>query len=134
MARFLGRRLLSSLLTLVIFSAVVFFMASAIASFTLTTTDQAINIAIVNSGTFLQLFDDHPSDTFHVYAIEWEEGEIRWYVDDVLFSTLTVGSGTVDTAHGHSRNVIEMVRTIKSSMRRMNCRWPLCLRADRACR
>ena len=31
----------------------VFFMASAIASFTLTTTGEAINIAIVNSGTFL---------------------------------------------------------------------------------
>lgn len=30
-----------------------FFMASAIASFTLTTTGEAINIAIVNSGTFL---------------------------------------------------------------------------------
>jgi p-aminobenzoyl-glutamate transporter AbgT len=31
----------------------VFFMASAIASFTLTTTGDAINVAIVNSGTFL---------------------------------------------------------------------------------
>ena len=29
------------------------------------------------------------SDTFHVYAIEWEPEEIRWYVDDVLFSTIT---------------------------------------------
>ena len=24
---------------------------------------------------------------WHVYAIEWERGEIRWYVDDVLYST-----------------------------------------------
>lgn len=31
----------------------VFFMASALASFTLTTTGEAINIAIVNTGTFL---------------------------------------------------------------------------------
>jgi len=31
----------------------VFFMASAIASFTLETTDEALNIAIVNAGTFL---------------------------------------------------------------------------------
>ncbi|GAC13198.1 di-heme oxidoredictase family protein [Aliiglaciecola lipolytica] len=29
----------------------------------------------------------NPADDFHVYAIEWEEGEIRWYVDDVLFET-----------------------------------------------
>ncbi len=26
-------------------------------------------------------------DEFHTYAIEWEEGEIRWYVDDVHFAT-----------------------------------------------
>jgi beta-glucanase (GH16 family) len=40
-----------------------------------------------NSGMFLQFFDDHPADTFHVYAVEWEEGEIRWYVDDVHYAT-----------------------------------------------
>jgi beta-glucanase (GH16 family) len=28
-------------------------------------------------------------DAFHTYAIEWEEGEIRWYVDDVHFATQT---------------------------------------------
>jgi beta-glucanase (GH16 family) len=28
-----------------------------------------------------------PSADFHVYAVEWEEGEIRWYVDDVLYAT-----------------------------------------------
>ncbi len=28
-------------------------------------------------------------DNFHTYAIEWEEGEIRWYVDDVHFATQT---------------------------------------------
>jgi len=25
-------------------------------------------------------------DAFHVFAIEWEYGEIRWYVDDILFA------------------------------------------------
>lgn len=29
------------------------------------------------------------SEQFHVYAVEWEPDEIRWYVDDVLFSTIT---------------------------------------------
>ncbi|ACE84798.1 glycoside hydrolase family 16 protein [Cellvibrio japonicus] len=28
-------------------------------------------------------------EQFHTYAIEWEEGEIRWYVDDVHFATQT---------------------------------------------
>ena len=28
-------------------------------------------------------------DAFHTCAIEWEEGEIRWYVDDVHFATQT---------------------------------------------
>lgn len=26
-----------------------------------------------------------PESQFYTYAVEWEEGEIRWYVDDVLF-------------------------------------------------
>nr|WP_136251601.1 carbohydrate binding domain-containing protein [Ningiella ruwaisensis] len=29
----------------------------------------------------------NPADDFHTYAIEWEEGEIRWYVDDFLYAT-----------------------------------------------
>lgn len=29
------------------------------------------------------------SDGFHVYAVEWEPGEMRWYVDDVLYSRKT---------------------------------------------
>jgi beta-glucanase (GH16 family) len=29
------------------------------------------------------------NDDFHVFAVEWELGEIRWYVDDILFATRT---------------------------------------------
>jgi len=29
----------------------------------------------------------NPADDFHTYAIEWEEGEIRWYIDNVHFAT-----------------------------------------------
>ncbi|WP_300363189.1 glycoside hydrolase family 16 protein [uncultured Pseudoalteromonas sp.] len=35
--------------------------------------------------TFSQ--DSNPADDFHTYAIEWQEGEIRWYVDDYLYAT-----------------------------------------------
>ena len=28
-------------------------------------------------------------DGFHEYAVEWEPGVIRWYVDDILYQTLT---------------------------------------------
>jgi beta-glucanase (GH16 family) len=28
-----------------------------------------------------------PADEFHDYALEWERGEIRWYVDDVHYAT-----------------------------------------------
>ncbi|MCQ8879077.1 glycoside hydrolase family 16 protein [Pseudoalteromonas shioyasakiensis] len=31
--------------------------------------------------------DQNPADVFHTYAIEWQENEIRWYVDDVHFAT-----------------------------------------------
>lgn len=29
------------------------------------------------------------ADDFHVYAIEWEPEQIRWYIDDMLYQTLT---------------------------------------------
>tara|TARA_R110002124_G_scaffold5344_10_gene33588 strand:+ start:14047 stop:15123 length:1077 start_codon:yes stop_codon:yes gene_type:complete len=29
----------------------------------------------------------NPADAFHVYAVEWQQDEIRWYVDDVHFAT-----------------------------------------------
>ncbi|MFN3404037.1 MAG: family 16 glycosylhydrolase [Cytophagaceae bacterium] len=29
------------------------------------------------------------ADEFHVYSVEWDENEIRWYLDDVLFSKKT---------------------------------------------
>ncbi len=29
------------------------------------------------------------ADTFHVFAVEWDPGAIRWYVDDTLYKTVT---------------------------------------------
>ncbi len=29
----------------------------------------------------------NPADDFHTYAIEWQEGEVRWYVDGYLYAT-----------------------------------------------
>ena len=29
----------------------------------------------------------NPADDFHTYAIEWQEGEIRWYMDGLLYAT-----------------------------------------------
>tara|TARA_B110000881_G_scaffold221355_1_gene250349 strand:- start:4123 stop:6834 length:2712 start_codon:yes stop_codon:yes gene_type:complete len=42
----------------------------------------------VHSGKSYRLPDAvNPADDFHVYAIEWQEGEIRWYVDNYLYAT-----------------------------------------------
>ncbi len=42
----------------------------------------------VSSGEGYTLPNDaNPADDFHTYAIEWEESEIRWYVDGVHFAT-----------------------------------------------
>ncbi|MEN0039089.1 MAG: family 16 glycosylhydrolase [Cellvibrio sp.] len=44
----------------------------------------------VNAGAAYALPNNaNPADDFHTYAVEWEEGEIRWYVDDVHFATQT---------------------------------------------
>jgi beta-glucanase (GH16 family) len=31
--------------------------------------------------------DTNPADDFHTYAIEWQQGEVRWYVDGYLYAT-----------------------------------------------
>lgn len=42
----------------------------------------------VNSGADYALPGGvNPADDFHVYALEWEDGEIRWYVDGVHYAT-----------------------------------------------
>ena len=38
------------------------------------------------------------ADDFHIYAVEWEPDEIRWYVDDVLYSTKTSSQWYSDAA------------------------------------
>ena len=41
-----------------------------------------------SSGQAYKLPDDiNPADDFHTYTIEWQEGEIRWYVDNYLYAT-----------------------------------------------
>ena len=37
----------------------------------------------------LSLVDEPFNDAFHTFAVEWEASQIRWYVDDILFSTKT---------------------------------------------
>ena len=44
----------------------------------------------LHSGGGILKQPDKWSDGFHTFAIEWEESQIRWYVDNLLFSTKTV--------------------------------------------
>lgn len=42
----------------------------------------------VHTGTWHRLPGGaNPADDFHVYALEWDAGEIRWYVDGVHYAT-----------------------------------------------
>ena len=42
-----------------------------------------------HKGTAYTFPDQDASEAFHTYAVEWEEGEIRWYVNGQLYQTLT---------------------------------------------
>lgn len=52
-------------------------------------------------------------DSYHTYAIEWEEGEIRWYVDDIHYATqtkngwFTIYGKTGEKIIGHSDEPFE---------------------------
>lgn len=51
-----------------------------------------------NSGASFGLPEDaNPADGFHTYAIEWEEGEIRWYVDGYLYQTQLRSQVNIDS-------------------------------------
>ncbi len=43
----------------------------------------------VYAGESLSLYSGTFADDFYVFTIEWEEGEIRWYINNVLFQTKT---------------------------------------------
>lgn len=44
----------------------------------------------VHSGTAYRLPGNiNPAEGFHEYAVEWEQDEIRWYVDDIHYATQT---------------------------------------------
>jgi beta-glucanase (GH16 family) len=46
------------------------------------------NGQFTNSGTQYDNIDgSNPANDFHTYSVEWQEGEIRWYVDGYLFQT-----------------------------------------------
>lgn len=45
--------------------------------------------ANVFTGDELTLFSGSFATDFYVFAVEWEEGEIRWYVNNVLYQTQT---------------------------------------------
>ena len=42
----------------------------------------------LNTFDHAKYFDVDPADGFHVYAVEWDEEEIRWFVDGVHFHTV----------------------------------------------
>ena len=44
------------------------------------------NTYLTNDYVFAQ---GDSTENWHTYAVEWEEGEIRWYVDGILYSTQT---------------------------------------------
>ncbi|MBB3062017.1 glycoside hydrolase family 16 protein [Microbulbifer rhizosphaerae] len=44
----------------------------------------------------------NPADGFHEYAVEWEEGEIRWYLDGDHYATQTSDGWYSTTAPGNS--------------------------------
>ena len=42
-----------------------------------------------SAGEIYRLSEGTFNDDFHTFAVEWEAGRIRWYVDDYLYSTKT---------------------------------------------
>jgi len=54
-----------------------------------------------SSGGSYSLGGTNFADDFHIYAVEWEPDEMRWYVDGVLYSTKTSAQWYTDGAPGN---------------------------------
>jgi beta-glucanase (GH16 family) len=52
-------------------------------------------------GHFKTISEGKWSDDFHVYAVEWEPEEIRWYIDDEQFFKLTPSSVPGEWVYDH---------------------------------
>ena len=48
-------------------------------------------------GNGIEIYEGKLADDFHIYAIEWTPDEIRWYLDDVNYSTVTVDDIPADS-------------------------------------
>ena len=46
------------------------------------------------------------ADEFHIYAVEWQPGSISWYVDDVLYNTITDTDVPGDWVYDHDFFII----------------------------
>lgn len=48
----------------------------------------------MNIGPWLKVVSTDTTTEFHAYALEWVETEMRWYVDDILYSIQSSWSTT----------------------------------------
>ncbi|WOT06359.1 glycoside hydrolase family 16 protein [Shewanella youngdeokensis] len=63
----------------------------------------------VYSGHAYRLPDNaNPAVDFHVYAVEWEQDEIRWYVDDVHYATQTSQGWYSELVKGSESHIAAM--------------------------
>ena len=44
------------------------------------------------------IFTGFPADYYHIYAIEWDETSITWYLDDVAYQTISLDDPTMGNA------------------------------------
>ncbi|KAJ9436772.1 Glucan endo-1 [Diplonema papillatum] len=49
-----------------------------------------------SGSTYLLPHGANPADDFHTYTVEWEEGEIRWYVDGTHYQTQRRSTVAID--------------------------------------
>lgn len=59
-------------------------------------TSAALHYGKANQSTYqskTKIFRDSTIEDYHVYALEWEEDEMRWYVDDDCFFTMSNKEG-----------------------------------------
>ena len=58
------------------------------------------------SSNWKLVLNGHPADFYHIYAIEWDEHSITWFVDDKAFHTVSLDDPTMGDSFQHPHWII----------------------------
>ena len=75
-------------------------------------TDDASSL-ISKSGYLHSFGYENLADEYHIYAIEWDDDQIRWYLDDILYGVLSISNDKSRWTFGNNTHWIILNTSVR---------------------